>query len=112
MALLQIRLFGAPEIILDGKAAGDLRSDKARALLAYLAVEPDQRHTAVRSWPVFCGPATRNPPPAPTSVGLLPTFAKPSVITRRRRPISSSRKKASSSTRAALYQSMSPCSSG
>lgn len=44
MALLQIRLFGAPEIILDGKAAGDLRSDKARALLAYLAVEPDQAH--------------------------------------------------------------------
>ena len=44
MALLQIRLFGAPEITLDGKAAGDLRSDKALALLAYLAVESDQAH--------------------------------------------------------------------
>ena len=44
MATLQIRLFGAPEITLDGEVAADLRSDKARALLAYLAVEPDQAH--------------------------------------------------------------------
>ena len=44
MATLQIRFSAPREITLDGEVAADLRSDKARALLAYLAVEPDQAH--------------------------------------------------------------------
>ena len=103
MATLQIRLFGAGEITLDGKVAADLRSDKARALLAYLAVEP-ARHIAVRSWPVCCGPAIRNPPLELTCAAPWPTFARPSAITRRRRPTSSLRRRASSSTPPAMLR--------
>ena len=44
MARLQIRLFGAPSVLLAGELEADLRSDKARGLLAYLAVESDQAH--------------------------------------------------------------------
>jgi WD40 repeat protein/DNA-binding SARP family transcriptional activator len=44
MAQLQIRLFGAPTVILAGGLEANLSSDKARALLAYLAVESAQAH--------------------------------------------------------------------
>ena len=43
MGRLQIRLFGSPSFTLDGVPV-DLRSDKARALLAFLAVEANQAH--------------------------------------------------------------------
>jgi DNA-binding SARP family transcriptional activator len=44
MAALLIRLFGAPDITLEGGNDADLRSAKARALLAYLSTESDQAH--------------------------------------------------------------------
>ena len=44
MAQLQIRLFGAPMVILASGAEASLPSDKARGLLAYLAVEAGQAH--------------------------------------------------------------------
>lgn len=44
MNCLQIRLFGAPSVLLIGEREADLRSDKARGLLAYLAVESGQAH--------------------------------------------------------------------
>jgi DNA-binding SARP family transcriptional activator len=42
MANLSIHLFGSPSIILEDGSQADLSSAKARALLAYLAVECDQ----------------------------------------------------------------------
>jgi WD40 repeat protein/DNA-binding SARP family transcriptional activator len=44
MAQLLIQLFGAPSFILANGSAAALPSDKARALLAYLAVESDRAH--------------------------------------------------------------------
>ena len=44
MSHLEIRLLGSPQVILEGQAITTLRSDKVRALLAYLAVEQDQPH--------------------------------------------------------------------
>ena len=44
MARLQIRLFGAPSFVLAEGSEADLPSDKARALLAYLAMEAGQAH--------------------------------------------------------------------
>ena len=44
MARLTIRLMGTFEVALDGKRVSGFVSDKARALLAYLAVEADQPH--------------------------------------------------------------------
>ena len=44
MAQLQIHLFGAPTVILASGSEASLPSDKARGLLAYLAVEAGQAH--------------------------------------------------------------------
>ena len=44
MVQMQVRLFGAPTVILAGGVEANLSSDKARGLLAYLAVEADQAH--------------------------------------------------------------------
>jgi WD40 repeat protein/DNA-binding SARP family transcriptional activator len=44
MAALQILFFGGPDVNLEGGKAADLRSAKARALLAYLTVESNQAH--------------------------------------------------------------------
>jgi DNA-binding SARP family transcriptional activator len=44
MAHLSIRLLGPPQITLDENSITDLGSDKVRALLFYLAAEPDQPH--------------------------------------------------------------------
>lgn len=44
MAHLEIRLFGPLEICLDGDPVTELRSEKALALLTYLAVESNQVH--------------------------------------------------------------------
>ena len=55
MARLAIHLLGAFRVQLDGKAVTGFRTNKARALLAYLAVEaqqPHQRaHLAGLLWP-------------------------------------------------------------
>ena len=54
---LQIRLFGAPSITLADGSEIELSSEKARALLAYLAVEADQAHRREKLvgllWPNF-----------------------------------------------------------
>jgi DNA-binding SARP family transcriptional activator len=44
MAHLSIRLLGPPQIALDENSVTDFGSDKVRALLFYLAAEPDQPH--------------------------------------------------------------------
>jgi WD40 repeat protein/DNA-binding SARP family transcriptional activator len=44
MATLSIRLFGPFEVELDGEPVTSFATDKARALLAYLAVEADRPH--------------------------------------------------------------------
>jgi WD40 repeat protein/DNA-binding SARP family transcriptional activator len=44
MALLSIRLLGPFQVTLDGEPVSGFVSDKARALLAYLAVEADRPH--------------------------------------------------------------------
>jgi WD40 repeat protein/DNA-binding SARP family transcriptional activator len=44
MAQLQVRLFGAPMVLVAGGSEASLPSDKARGLLAYLAVEAGQAH--------------------------------------------------------------------
>lgn len=44
MPLLEIRLLGPPQVRQGGDVAAGLRSDKVRALLAYLVVEADQPH--------------------------------------------------------------------
>jgi DNA-binding SARP family transcriptional activator len=44
MTRLSIHLFGPPQIALDNTPITDLGSDKARALLFYLATEPDRPH--------------------------------------------------------------------
>ena len=44
MASLSIRLLGFPQVSRDREPVSDLRSDKALALLAYLAVESDRAH--------------------------------------------------------------------
>ena len=41
---LHIRLFGGFSVTLDDRPVTDFRSAKARALLAYLAAQPDQDH--------------------------------------------------------------------
>ena len=44
MARLSIELFGPFQVTLDGEPVIGLRTDKVRALLAYLAVESDRPH--------------------------------------------------------------------
>ncbi|MFL7795226.1 MAG: BTAD domain-containing putative transcriptional regulator [Anaerolineae bacterium] len=44
-ARLEIRLLGAFQVTLDGEPLEGIRSDKTRALLAYLAVEDDRPHS-------------------------------------------------------------------
>ena len=44
MTRLALKLLGSYRLTLDGQLTGPLESDKARALLAYLAVENDQPH--------------------------------------------------------------------
>jgi len=44
MSTLEIRLLGTPQSWLGGELVTELRSDKVRALLAYLVVESDQPH--------------------------------------------------------------------
>jgi DNA-binding SARP family transcriptional activator len=44
MGRLDIRLFGAFQVSLDGRPLTAFKTDKARALLAYLAVEADRSH--------------------------------------------------------------------
>ena len=44
MSRLSIHLFGSFRVILDGEAVTGFESHKARALLAYLAVEADRAH--------------------------------------------------------------------
>jgi len=39
MARLHVRLYGAPSVLFNGERTADLRSDKVRGLLAYLAIE-------------------------------------------------------------------------
>jgi DNA-binding SARP family transcriptional activator len=48
MALLSIRLLGPFQVTLDGERVSGFVSDKARALLAYLAVEADRPHRRER----------------------------------------------------------------
>lgn len=63
MAQLEIRLFGAPSFVLVQGSEADLPSDKARALLAYLAVEAGQAHRreklAGMLWPGFTETSAR-----------------------------------------------------
>lgn len=63
MARLQIRLFGAPSFLLAEGSEADLPSDKARALLAYLAVEAGQAHRREKLagllWPGFTETSAR-----------------------------------------------------
>ncbi|MEJ2486272.1 MAG: BTAD domain-containing putative transcriptional regulator [Anaerolineales bacterium] len=63
MALLEIRLFGALQVVLDGEPVEDLRSEKALALLAYLAVESDRTHRREKLagllWPGFTETSAR-----------------------------------------------------
>ena len=63
MARLQIRLFGAPSFVLAEGSEADLPSDKARALLAYLAVEAGQAHRREKLagllWPGFTETSAR-----------------------------------------------------
>ena len=44
MSHLSIRLFGPVEVTLDGEVVTAFKSDKARALLAYLVVEAERPH--------------------------------------------------------------------
>ena len=44
MAQLSVRLFGPFEVSLDGQVVMAFKSDKARALLAYLVVEAERPH--------------------------------------------------------------------
>ena len=48
MARLAVRLLGPFEVTLDGKPVAGFRSDKVRALLAYLCVEPAGPHRRER----------------------------------------------------------------
>ena len=48
MPRVSIHLFGPFQTFLDGKALDNFKSDKARALLAYLAVEAEQPHSRAR----------------------------------------------------------------
>ena len=54
---LVLRLFGPPELMLDGSPAAGFDSDKVRALLVYLAVETDRPHRRERLagllWPDY-----------------------------------------------------------
>ncbi len=63
MARLQLRLFGSFQVEIDGRPASNFRSDKVRALLAYLAMEPGRAHRreslAVRFWPASDDSAAR-----------------------------------------------------
>ncbi len=45
MTRLSLKLFGSYRLALDGQPIDALESDKARALLAYLAIERDHPHT-------------------------------------------------------------------
>ncbi|HSR35406.1 MAG TPA: BTAD domain-containing putative transcriptional regulator, partial [Anaerolineae bacterium] len=63
MAVLSIRLFGPFEVELDGEPVTGFATDKARALLAYLAVEADRPHRrealAGLLWPEVPEPSAR-----------------------------------------------------
>ncbi len=64
MARLSLSLLGPPEIALDGRPITRFESDKARALLIYLAVEADRPHRreslAALLWPERPEDAARN----------------------------------------------------
>jgi WD40 repeat protein/DNA-binding SARP family transcriptional activator len=63
MASLSIRLLGPPQVSLDQGSVADLRSDKALALLAYLATELDRVHRreklAGMLWPNYTEASAR-----------------------------------------------------
>ena len=44
MAQLSVRLFGSFEVTLEGQVVTAFKSDKVRALLAYLVVEAERPH--------------------------------------------------------------------
>jgi DNA-binding SARP family transcriptional activator len=52
---LHIRLFGGFSVTLDDRPVTDFRSAKARALLAYLAAQPDQDHLRPKLATIFWG---------------------------------------------------------
>ena len=54
MPHLMLKLLGSYHLSMDGHPITTIESDKARALLAYLAVEKDRPHPA-RSWWVYFG---------------------------------------------------------
>ena len=60
---LSIWLLGPPQVRLDRESVSDLRSDKALALLAYLAVESDRAHRreklAGMLWPDYTESSAR-----------------------------------------------------
>ena len=63
MPSLAINLFGSLQVTVNGKPVTGFESDKTRALLAYLAVEPDQPHRreklAALLWPEMPESAAR-----------------------------------------------------
>jgi WD40 repeat protein/DNA-binding SARP family transcriptional activator len=63
MTSLSIRLLGPPQVSLAQESVAELRSDKALALLAYLAVESDRAHRRERLagmlWPDYTGASAR-----------------------------------------------------
>jgi DNA-binding SARP family transcriptional activator len=50
MTRLSIRLLGGFQVDMDGVPIVDFRSDKVRALLAFLAVEADRPHAQSLAW--------------------------------------------------------------
>ena len=64
MPHLDVTLFGGFQVALDGKPLTPFRTDKNRALLAYLALESDRRHRrealAALLWPAKPKSAARN----------------------------------------------------
>ncbi len=63
MTSLQIHLFGFPRYTMNGETEIDLRSNKARALLAYLSVESTQAHSRQQLvgllWPEYTESSAR-----------------------------------------------------
>ena len=55
MVRLQINLLGSVEVLLDGETVTGFRSNKARGLLAYLAVEANRPIARTRLATLFWG---------------------------------------------------------